>query len=176
MQDSLQFKNILWCALWVCLLWAVILRVELLQIKYLPTGQHICSLINWGSKHRFIFPFSPTVCTIRFRPDSKSGPNKNLGMAFGGYTCLAFVHLEWSPNFLSLIISTLREDNQFPYRSFHLLDVVRLFLRGFISLVSLWFKVGVRAHSICFWQEYVTDFFKYFFQIMKPIQSHYGKI
>ena len=117
---------------WVCLLWAVILRVELLQIKYLPTGQHICSLINWGSKHRFIFPFPPTVCTIRFRPDSKSGPNKNLGMAFGGYTCLAFVHLEWSPNFLSLIISTLREDNQFLYRSFHLLDVVSFFVVSFL--------------------------------------------
>ena len=52
-------------------------------------------------------------------------------MAFGGYTCLAFVHLEWSPNFLSLIISTLREDNQFLYRSFHLLDVVSFFVVSF---------------------------------------------
>lgn len=91
-------------------------------------------------------------------------------MAFGGYTCLAFIHLEWSPNFLSLIISTFREDSQFPYRRFHLLDVVRLFLRGFISLVSLSSKWELGLIQFVLGKNMSQIFFKkYFFQIMKPI-------
>lgn len=84
--------------------WAAHLQFDQLRIK---TQVHI--------------PLFPNCLHNMVQPDSKSGPSKNLGTAFGGYTCLAFVHLEWSPNFLSLIISTLREDSQFLYRNFWML-------------------------------------------------------